>query len=103
MSSAAREYCERCNGPLGSCLCTSSHEDRISDVLGRSPFSRERDELERLVGLRVLVAGRWAYIRREDGAYVVTFEHGHMPPFRARGTAGAVLRMAEDHVLAVER
>jgi hypothetical protein len=63
------------------------------------PPPDSRDELAELVGRLVLVAGRRARMRRDDdGSFVVTFEGDDPLPFRARGTPGEVLAMAEAYV-----
>jgi hypothetical protein len=40
---------------------------------------------------------------REGDAFAIYFEGGDVPPFRARGVAGDVLRLAEEHLRALAR
>jgi hypothetical protein len=96
MNAEAREYCDACGEPLGSCSCAASNEPAISRALGRDLPAR--DELRELGAHAVIVAGRWARIIREGDGYAVYFEGSNRPPFRASGLPSEVLALIEAHL-----
>jgi hypothetical protein len=96
MNAEAREYCETCGEPLGSCACSASGEPAISRALGRDLLAR--DALRELGAHAVIVAGQWARIVCEGDVYAVYFDGGDLPPLRARGLPSEVLALAEVHV-----
>jgi len=51
----------------------------------------------------VIIAGRFASMFRDGAGFAVQFEEPGLPPFRALGTPGQVLALAEEHIRTMRR